>query len=306
MSANKLWLLFLVFLTVFSHAFSYDQTFVWYGRNYYLIKPKNSKIKAPLIVLLHGCKQNAQVITNGTRLNENKNIYLLIPEQNKYFNQDHCFNWYQKSQQVRNPINEAGQIVSLIEFLKLQNAIDEDKIFAVGLSAGAALSNILIACYPDIFKGTALHSGLAFKSVDSIEDVNDVLLTGPKKNPKMLADDFFSCSNLSNGKLKKVMILHGENDPRVNVVNSKMNREVFINYFKKLDQNPFQSKFLRTQHLNNYTVNETHDTVGQFELKTVIVSPLKHAWGGDTTIDTINFDRLAPSSTKYILEFLLD
>src|SRR5688500_12414199 len=51
----------------------------------------------PLVVVLHGCKQNARDFARDsgwTQLADKLQVALALPEQPQANNQDHCFNWF--------------------------------------------------------------------------------------------------------------------------------------------------------------------------------------------------------------------
>jgi pimeloyl-ACP methyl ester carboxylesterase len=49
--------------------------------------------------------------------------------------------------------------VDIIEQVGRQYSIDRKRVYVAGLSAGASMSAVLAACYPDVFAAAAIHDG---------------------------------------------------------------------------------------------------------------------------------------------------
>ena len=117
---------------------------------------------SPLIVMLHGCKQNPDDFAAGTRMNElaeAEGFLVAYPAQSLRENCANCWNWFASEQQSRDGL-EASHIAGIVRDITAQHAVDTSRIFVAGLSAGAAMAVILGATYPDLFAGVAAHSGL--------------------------------------------------------------------------------------------------------------------------------------------------
>ncbi|MDQ6933178.1 MAG: PHB depolymerase family esterase [Candidatus Eremiobacteraeota bacterium] len=118
---------------------------------------------APLIVALHGCKQTAKSFAVGTRLDEVAAQYgaaVLYPEQTKAANPSGCWNWFLPEHQRRER-GEPAAILRLVEEVSRRHPIDANRIFVVGLSAGASMAAILGEQAPDVFAGTGIVAGVA-------------------------------------------------------------------------------------------------------------------------------------------------
>lgn len=279
---------FVLFLSLFFSltSFATETEFYLMGRKFILITPnlipQHKPLKAPLVILLHGCKQTADLIMNGTRMKEaalRNNFFLLIPQQENFYNTDRCWNWFFPLNQSRHPGGELGQIITAAEVIKNNHAIDIEKIFAVGMSSGGAMAHNLLACYPDYFKGIAVHSGLAFKIAENATEANEVLTRTEQKSPEMLGKLAAECSESLGGpqKLKKLLVIHGVQDPRVNPVHASLMIKATDAMMKYLKQPKLESKLVMVPHL-------------------------AHAWGGGVPLSP-NFDEKAPSSTDEILIF---
>lgn len=115
------------------------------------------------MLLLHGCKQSADIILEGTGLATEamkRNFFILVPEQSASMNSDRCRNWFYSHEQVRGGFNEMVTLISAIETLSSKYPIDHTRLFVADLSAGGAMAHNLMACYPDYFKGVAIQCGL--------------------------------------------------------------------------------------------------------------------------------------------------
>ena len=117
---------------------------------------------APLIVMLHGCKQDPDDFAAGTRMNalaESDGFLVAYPAQTRRENGANCWNWFDGHQQSRDGI-EPSLIAGIVREIGKSHAVDSSRVFVAGLSAGAAMAVILGTTYPELFAGVAAHSGL--------------------------------------------------------------------------------------------------------------------------------------------------
>lgn len=116
----------------------------------------------PLLVMLHGCQQNAQGFADSTRMNQiaaRERFIVLYPEQNHIAHLQGCWNWYQtRSGQAQ---AEADAILATIGHVCRLQAVDQARIAVAGFSAGAGMAALLAARHPARFRAAAMHSGVA-------------------------------------------------------------------------------------------------------------------------------------------------
>lgn len=118
--------------------------------------------RMPLVVMLHGCKQNPDDFARGTRINhlaEEQGFLVAFPAQSGASNGSNCWNWFEPQHQNRNG-PEPSAIVGIVREISSAYRVDERSVFVAGLSAGAAMAVILGESYPDVFAAVAAHSGL--------------------------------------------------------------------------------------------------------------------------------------------------
>jgi poly(hydroxyalkanoate) depolymerase family esterase len=122
-------------------------------------------VPAPLVLALHGCTQTAATFASGALLDDEADRHGFVvayPEQLREDNPQGCWNWFSAGHQARGA-GEPAFLAGATEAVRSAGwTIDRDRVFVVGMSAGAAMASVLAATYPDVIAALAMHSGLAF------------------------------------------------------------------------------------------------------------------------------------------------
>ena len=124
--------------------------------------PSDMSPSAPLVVVVHGCEQTAASFdrdTGWSDLAEAMKFYTVYPQTNPGNNPMRCFNWFLPGD-YRKDQGEAMSIKSMVDKMKVDHSIDEQRVFVVGLSAGGGMTANLLISYPELFAGGAVLSGL--------------------------------------------------------------------------------------------------------------------------------------------------
>lgn len=135
----------------------------------YVHVPGQAKPGMPLVVVMHGCIQNAKQcarLTDWNKLADEHGFVVLYPQQPLKNNPVRCFNWYTENNQQRGR-GEPQSVRSMVDYAIRHYGIDTQKIFVTGLSAGAAMTTTMLALYPDLFKAGAVFSGGAYASASN-------------------------------------------------------------------------------------------------------------------------------------------
>lgn len=120
-----------------------------------------------LVVALHGCTQYATDYddeTGWTALAEEYGFVLLLPEQGRSNNPAGCFNWMRPQDRARGG-GEAESIAQLVEGVSRRYGVAPGQAYVTGLSAGAAMSAVMLATYPELFAGGAILAGVPYGCV---------------------------------------------------------------------------------------------------------------------------------------------
>ncbi|ARU04790.1 hypothetical protein CCO03_08950 [Comamonas serinivorans] len=117
---------------------------------------------APLVVMLHGCGQNAAEFAQITRMNAlaaREGFMVLYPQQDVLHNAQGCWNWWELK--VGKAQAEAATLMQAIQQVSLLHQVDARRVAIAGLSAGASMAALMAATYLDRFCAVAMHSGVA-------------------------------------------------------------------------------------------------------------------------------------------------
>lgn len=184
--------------------------------------PGNIKEKAPLVVVLHGCTQMAKGCAEQTGWNKLAKLhqfYVLYPEQIILNNVENCFNWYRAADQSRDK-GEPASIMQMITYLKKNKNIDTTRIYIIGLSAGGAMSSIMMAVFPEVFDKGGVIGGGPYKATESVINAGTSMLGIVAKSPEDWGDLVRKENPHFKGTYPELIVFHGGLDPIVNSNNA--------------------------------------------------------------------------------------
>ena len=151
------------------------------SRRYRLYVPAATSVRAmPLVVMLHGCTQDADDFAAGTRIceaAERHGFMVVLPEQPRDANPMGCWNWFEPAHQDAKR-GEPAIIAGIVDEVARGERIDRARIVVAGLSAGGAMAATLGATRPDLFSGVAVHSGLPHGSARDTASAFAVMRSG--------------------------------------------------------------------------------------------------------------------------------
>jgi poly(hydroxyalkanoate) depolymerase family esterase len=177
--------------------------------------------KPALVVVLHGCGQTAAGYDLGagwSTLAEHYGFALLMPEQQASNNAQGCFNWFNPEDTARDH-GEACSIRQMIARMIADHAIDAGSIFVTGLSAGGAMTSVMLATYPEIFAGGAVIAGLPFGVATNVREALNGMFQSSSRTAAELGDLVRNASP-HKGPWPKLSVWHGSADRTVNPANA--------------------------------------------------------------------------------------
>jgi poly(hydroxyalkanoate) depolymerase family esterase len=183
------------------------------SRTYKVYVPsKLSGAKSPLVVMLHGCTQNADDFAVGTgmnRLAEEHGFVVAYPEQPITANQLGCWNWFNGAHQLRDS-GEPSIIAGVTRQIIFEMSLDPERVFIAGLSAGGAMADVMSVTYPDLYAAAGIHSGLPY-AVATDQASAFVAMSGKSQGRQT-----------GRGRNRtRTMIFHGASDAKVHPANAE-------------------------------------------------------------------------------------
>lgn len=261
------------------------------ARRYYLYKPSGVRPteRLPLIVMLHGCGQDAKALAESTRMNQlakAKRFLVLYPEQGKISNAHGCWNWYDtRSGRAQ---READSINDVIDQVCQLHPVDQDRIALAGLSAGASMAALTAIRRPGRFRALAMHSGIATRVAHSSATAF-AAMRGRKCTAAPLPDGIL---------LPALLLIHGTSDRVVAPVNSSEAARQWITHWGAKANAPRV-----VQRGARFPM-----TITDFRIKNRIVvtfceiGGLGHAWSGGVAGQSFS-DAKGPDASSMIWRF---
>jgi poly(hydroxyalkanoate) depolymerase family esterase len=183
--------------------------------------PENLQPAPALVVVLHGCGQTAAGYDLGagwSTLAQHYGFALLMPEQQLSNNGQGCFNWFNPEDTARDS-GEACSIRQMIARMVSDHAIDTRRIYVTGLSAGGAMTTVMLATYPETFAAGAVIAGLPFGVATNVREALNGMFQTPS-HPAGELGDLVRNASQHKGPWPKLSVWHGSADRTVNPANA--------------------------------------------------------------------------------------
>jgi len=181
--------------------------------------PPGLRPGAPLVVVLHGCTQNGPGYARDAgwlTLADRLGFAVLAPEQRAANNPNRCFNWFEPGDIGRGQ-GEAASIAAMVAAALAAHRGDPQRVFVTGLSAGGAMSAVMLAAYPERFAGGAIIAGLPYGVARGVPDALRVMGQGDPRSRAALG----ALVGRRTGTPLRLAIWHGDADHTVNRANGK-------------------------------------------------------------------------------------
>jgi poly(hydroxyalkanoate) depolymerase family esterase len=233
--------------------------------------PDNLQPAPGLIVVLHGCGQTAAAYDLGagwSTLAKHYGFALLMPEQQPLNNANGCFNWFNPEDTARDR-GEACSIRQMIARAIEDIGIDRTRIFVTGLSAGGAMTSVMLATYPEIFAGGAVIAGLPYGVANNMREALSGMFQSPPR-PASELGDLVRDASAHKGPWPKLSVWHGSADRTVNPANAN---EIVKQW---LDVHQLPSAPMSDGAVNGYPRQVWWNTDGETVIESYTITDMAH------------------------------
>lgn len=145
-----------------------------------------------------------------------KGFLVAYPEQPSSANQNKCWNWFEPAHQARGQ-GEPAAIRAIVDAVKGRTLVDGSRVYVAGLSAGAAMSVIMGATYPDVFSAIGVGAGLEYKAATSTSAAFTAMNSGGP-NPDTQGIAAYNAMGTFKRDVRTI-VFHGTSDYTVYPVN---------------------------------------------------------------------------------------
>jgi poly(hydroxyalkanoate) depolymerase family esterase len=242
----------------------------------------------PLVVMLHGCTQTPDDFAAGTGMNEaarQRGFYVLYPAQTQHANASGCWNWFKHNHQKRGR-GEPALLAGMTRAVLAHHAIDPQRVYVAGLSAGGAMAAILGDAYPDLFAAVGVHSGLATGAATDMPSAFGAMQNGGAAGARTTASP-------------PTIVFHGDQDATVHPSNGEHVVAASAGVSKP------EHRRERSRNGREYTRRTYREAGGRVVAEHWAVHGAGHAWSGGRAQGSYT-DAQGPDATEEMLRFFFD
>lgn len=224
----------------------------------FLYTPDSVAQKPPILVACHWCHGKAQDMYNGSRyvsFADRYGYYVIFPSA---ISSDGCWDVASAGALTHNGGGDPLGIVSMVRYVIKNFHADSTRIFAVGVSSGAMMTNVLLGAYPDVFSAGAVFAGVPFGCFAGPNSWNDDCAKGRIiKQPQQWGDLVREAYTGYTGKRPKIQLWHGTNDEVLDFKNLGEEVKQWTNVFgidtvpATKENDVFQTGWTRQRYKNN-------------------------------------------------------
>ncbi len=237
----------------------------------------------PLVVMLHGCRQTALSFARGSRMNQWADaggFMVLYPQQSMTRQVQRCWRWFQPDDAHGGA--EADLIAALIRAECARHALDPERVYIAGLSAGAGMAALVALRHPRLIAAVAMHSGPVAGDAHSATGGIGTMRRGALKPLLPLLEKVADPAVFRLGM--PAMILQGQLDPTVAPRNAKQ----LFEQFRAVNDLPPES--VPVERVLGLGTDKSYRRVDMLRgsrtvLRLCEITLLEHAWsGGDASV----------------------
>ena len=204
-------------------------------RRYRIHVPPNADQQSPLplVMVLHGCRQENEDIEHISNFNEvaDENGFIVAyPFVTSYrgFRIINCWGWWFE-REIHRGAGEVEDLWQIIEEIGSHHKIDKQRIHVTGLSSGAAMTVAMLVAHADRIASGAAVAGLAYS--ERPEAVRHLFNRRPRNRPIDAIVAAMQSELGDNPRSVPLSIIHSQDDQTVDIQSARNLRDSWAQCF---------------------------------------------------------------------------
>ena len=268
-----------------------DRTYTFRARAYpgsrtrrYVVhapRARNARRPRPLVLVLHGCRQDHRDIEQITGFNEladRHGFLVAYPFVTSYrgLRNKNCWGWW-FDREIHAGAGEVEDLWQIVEEIKANYPVDPQRIHVTGLSSGAGMAVAMMVAHADRIASGAAVAGLSY--AERADAVRHALNQEPTYRPIVAIVAAMQAEMGDRARCVPIQIIHSKHDDKVDLRAAEILRDSWGHCFSVDTRSPYRSSEGR--------VNETRweharyrDDGRKSVIETLFLEGPGHGWYG--------------------------
>ncbi len=229
-----------------------DQAHVFKARSYpgsrrrhYLVhlpRGKHSVRPRPLVLVLHGCRQDhrdIEQITGFNQLADRHRFLVAYPFVTSYsgLRNRNCWGWW-FDREIHAGAGEVEDLWQIVEEIRQHYAVDEHRIHVTGLSSGAGMAVAMMVAHADKIASGAAVAGLPY--AERADAVRHAFNDNPRNRPVVSIVSEMQAEMGDRARAVPLQIVHSHDDDKVDIQSAIVLRDSWAHCFDVDLRSPYK------------------------------------------------------------------
>jgi len=270
---------------------AYDQAHRFEARDYpgsrsrhyvvHLPRGKVGKRPRPLVVVLHGCRQDnrdIEAITGFNELADRHGFLVAYPFVTSYrgMRNRNCWGWW-FDREIHAGAGEVEDLWQIVEDIRRRYAVDETRIHVTGLSSGAGMAVAMMVAHAGKIASGAAVAGVPY--AEQATAARHALNQEPRNRPVVAIVKAMRAEMGEDARLVPLQIVHSRDDHKVDINSAQVLRDSWGHCFDVDTRHPARVTSGR-EGATSWEHSRYADASGATVIETLFLEGPGHGWYG--------------------------